>query len=84
MVQLSTLRVSLDQVARLEKSMSDLARLEEPLKAVGQLSHPVSVLASLTPAKLAASMMIITLVFFALLFLTIWGAVRLGTPHRSA
>jgi hypothetical protein len=84
MVQLATLRVSLDQVAGLEKSMTDLARLEVPLTTVGQLSHPMSVLAGLSPAKFAASVIITTLVFFMLLFLTIWGGVRLGSQHRSA
>jgi hypothetical protein len=73
MVQLDTLKVSLDQVAR----------LEEPLKAVGQLSHPLSVLTNLTPAKFIASVIITTLVFFVFLFLTVWGAVRLGSPQPS-
>jgi hypothetical protein len=73
MVQLDTLKVSLDQVAR----------LEEPMKAVGQLNHPMSVLTNLTSAKFIASIIITTLVFFVFLFLTVWGAVRLGSPHLS-
>ena len=83
MAQLATLKISLDQVARLERPMSDLARLEEPLKITGQLSNSMPALGNLTPAKLAGIIIIVAIVFFVLLFLTIWGAVRLGSQQRS-
>jgi hypothetical protein len=84
MVQLATLKGSLDQVARLEEPMSDVARLQEPLQAVGQLSRPVSAVTRLTPGQLAISGILALLAFFVLLFLTVWGAVRLALRHRSA
>lgn len=84
MVQLSTLKVSLDQVAKLGQPMSDVARLAEPLQAVGQLSRPMSALAGLTPVQLAGSVILTILGFFVLLFLTIWGALRLALRPRPA
>lgn len=78
MVQLSALKGSLDQAAELEKPLSDVARLEEPLEAVGQLGRPASALTRFNPTQLAASMLLALLAFFALLFLTIWGAIRLA------
>jgi len=84
MKELAALKVSLDQVAKLEKPMSDVARLEGPLTEMGQLSRPVAVLGRLTPLQLAASGVVAVLVFFALLFLTIWGAVRLSLRHHPA
>jgi len=83
MVQVSALKGSLDQVAKLEKPLSDMARLEEPLKAVGQLTQPMSILARLTPVQRAASVVLTLLAFFGLLFVTMWGAVRLALRPRE-
>lgn len=84
MIQLAALKPPLKQVAGLEKPLSDTARLEEPLTAAGQLSQPLSALTRLTPVQLAEVVIFTTLGFFTLLFLTVWGAVRLVARPRAA
>jgi len=81
MKDLAALGPTFNKVADLDGPMKELAGLRDPMV---QLSYPVSVLTRLTPVQLAASVILAIVAFFALLFLTIWAAVRLALRHRPA
>jgi hypothetical protein len=81
MQDLAALGPTFNKVADLGSPMKELAGLRDPMV---QLSQPVSAIARLTPAQLAASVILATVVFFVLLFLTIWSAIRLALRHHVA
>ena len=71
-------------MTKLEKPMTDIMSLEEPLKVLAREGRPMSFFANLTIAKGAGIIIGVTIIFFVLLFITIFSAVRLGIKHKTA
>jgi preprotein translocase subunit SecF len=92
MRNLAALGPTFNRVAELDGPMTEVADLRDPmvrvaeLKAsldqVAKLDKPMSALSRVTGAQLAAAAILAIVAFFALLFLTVWAAVRLALRHR--
>jgi hypothetical protein len=74
----------MQELAGLRDPMVQLAALKSSLDRVAVLGPTFNKVADLTPGQLAASVIAVILVFFGLQFVTVWGAVRLGSRHRPA